>query len=139
MAFWWSSLQVFSTNTETTGATVSHIQVLPAAPAEAHLVFRERSKLTSLRERRADCCSFIPVLKGGPVVVLLLQNNAKYDYRKIRNLKKVENKIGQEKSKNVKRFTVKNLKEEINVLSSLYINKCMGDASGGLTIYRQIL
>lgn len=125
MAFCWSSLQVFPTNTETTGAIVSHPQVLPAAPAEAHLVFRERSKLTSLREKRADRSSFIPVLKGGPVIVLLLQNNAKYDYRKIWNFKKVENKISQEKSKNFKGFTVKNLKEEINVLSSLYINKIL--------------
>lgn len=33
---------------------------------------------------------------------------------------KKENKISQEKSKNFKRFTAKNLEEEINVLSSLH-------------------
>lgn len=54
VALCWSSLPIALINPESGGAMVL-TPALPAAPAEAHLVFRERSELTSLRERPQLC------------------------------------------------------------------------------------
>lgn len=96
------------------------LQVLSAAPTEAHLVFRERSNLSPLRERLAELSSFIPALNGRICTSTASPKQCQVWLRENLTFKKRENKISQEKSKNFKRFTAKNLEEEINVLSSLY-------------------